>query len=298
MTALGKVLVFVNLVFSLLTVGLITVVFISRTNWKNGFDNLEKQLQVARADLATERDSKNAAQQQGSFNVKAVEKQLKAATDESTSLKAQLAEKSVKLTQTEQERDANKQLVEVGKEENKRLVAEQQNLQGQLQSRDKAIVDLKKDQIKFRDDAVKYELAFKSARERAEGLLAQLTDAMREVRVLRASGGGTGGGVAGGATAIPRTPPAEDVRGRVMSVDAAYNLATVSVGSDVGVVRGTSLQLYRLDAADPNKSLYLGELVITDARPKEAVGRIELAQKRYPIRPGDEVSSSLSRGSR
>ena len=40
MTVLGKILVFVNLVFSLVTAGLIVMVFTTRTNWNDAFKKL------------------------------------------------------------------------------------------------------------------------------------------------------------------------------------------------------------------------------------------------------------------
>src|SRR5262245_33978944 len=51
MTVLGKILVFVNLVFSLITGALIIMVFATRTNWKAGFDDLNKKYTVQQATI-------------------------------------------------------------------------------------------------------------------------------------------------------------------------------------------------------------------------------------------------------
>ena len=49
MGVLGKILVFVNLVFSLLTAGLIIVVFTTRSNWKDAYDKQSKNMAIVQA---------------------------------------------------------------------------------------------------------------------------------------------------------------------------------------------------------------------------------------------------------
>src|SRR5262249_9485477 len=51
MTTLGKILVFANLVFSLVTGALIIMVFSTRTNWKSGYDKLNKAFTVSEANV-------------------------------------------------------------------------------------------------------------------------------------------------------------------------------------------------------------------------------------------------------
>lgn len=292
MTVLGKILVFVNLVFALITMGLITMVFIARTNWRVGYESLEKQLQVARADLATERDSKQVALEQRAKDLKLAEEDLKKARAETEVVRGDLAATQTRLTAAERERDSAKAINETTKDENKRLIAEQQNLQGQLQKRDATIVGLNRDLLKYRDDATKYELAWRATTQRAELLLEQLTAARTQLRAMEATAGRPGGG----RSVLPNAqtlPPAEDVRGQIVEMDSARGLATVSVGSDVGVMPGTTLEIFRLDA-DPSKSLYLGTLQIISANSKSAVGRYTLVSSRYPLKKGDEVASRLS----
>src|SRR5262245_28325828 len=140
MTVLGKVLVFVNLVFALVTAGLITMVFIARTNWRVGYETLEKQLQVARADLATEQESKRLSQQRWALEQQTVEKNLAREREKTAQVEAQLAAEQTERAKAERERDAAKAINETTKEENKRLVTEQQFLQGQVRTRDTEIV--------------------------------------------------------------------------------------------------------------------------------------------------------------
>src|SRR5262245_66461902 len=52
MTAVGKILVFVNLVFSLLVGALVMMVYVARTNWAAGYDQMKKRADI----LNVERD--------------------------------------------------------------------------------------------------------------------------------------------------------------------------------------------------------------------------------------------------
>lgn len=77
MTALGKILVFFNLLFALVTGGLIVQVYLTRTNWKTGFDMAVADRNAAQAALNGE---------------KSVTRQNKAAFDAKvTELEAQIA---------------------------------------------------------------------------------------------------------------------------------------------------------------------------------------------------------------
>ena len=49
MGVLGKILVFVNLVFSLLTAGLIIVVFTTRTNWREAYNKIDTNIRIVQA---------------------------------------------------------------------------------------------------------------------------------------------------------------------------------------------------------------------------------------------------------
>src|SRR2546423_10645625 len=59
MTVVGKILVFVNLVFSLLTAGLIIMVYTTRTNWRDANTKLRDGMQVVQAQAAAERETKD-----------------------------------------------------------------------------------------------------------------------------------------------------------------------------------------------------------------------------------------------
>src|SRR5262249_10327003 len=87
---------------------------------------------------------------------------------------------------------------------------------------------------------------------REYGLLAVPEDYVRRGAVLL-------DGVSEGppAHASDKNPPAENVEGMVTKVDAQTGLVTVSVGSDDGVQKGNTLEVYRL-----NPAKYLGTVRI------------------------------------
>ena len=68
MTVLGKILVFINLVFSLLTGGLIVMVFLTRAQWNDAFKKQQDAYKIAVA--------------QAQADVKAVQDQVQATLDQ------------------------------------------------------------------------------------------------------------------------------------------------------------------------------------------------------------------------
>jgi hypothetical protein len=88
--------------------------------------------------------------------------------------------------------------------------------------------------------------------------------------------------------ATRRNPPAEDVAGSVKKTDRQSGYVTVSVGSDAGLSKGNTLEVYRLK---PEPS-YLGTIQILDVRPNEAVAR-PVDRLRGVIQVGDQVSSNI-----
>ena len=91
MTTLGKILVFVNLLFSLAVGALIILVFFARTNWKHSFDTLTKYYEISQANV------KSYAQEVKETK-DAYDKKIKDMDDS-------LNRKSAELTKVEKERD-------------------------------------------------------------------------------------------------------------------------------------------------------------------------------------------------
>jgi hypothetical protein len=87
--------------------------------------------------------------------------------------------------------------------------------------------------------------------------------------------------------ASDKNPPAENVEGAVTKVDAKTGLVTVSVGSDAGIVKGNTLEVYRL-----NPAKYLGTIRVLQVTPHEAVAQ-PVNRLLAPIQQGDKVASRI-----
>ncbi len=84
-----------------------------------------------------------------------------------------------------------------------------------------------------------------------------------------------------------KNPPAGDVEGVVKSVEEKGGLVTVSLGSDAGVAKGNTLEVFRL-----NPAKYLGTLRVVQVTAHEAVAQ-PVGRPVAPIQAGDRVASRI-----
>lgn len=289
MTALGKILVFLNLIFSLFIAGLMITTFITRTNWKNGYDAAKNARDVAQAQLKSEwelwqkeRDAltKTLTELDNKINVTV-------ASLAKEQERSKVAEEKLNkaLAATSGEVDNNK----LATAELERIKAERVSLQSQLTNLQVKLQDATKSSVTDRDKAVAADIAFKSVRERNDRLLEQIEQLNKTIQSQRFQNAGSSTEIVAGQ---PVKPIAEDVRGTITSTDTSTGLATISIGSDAGLSRNNVLQVYRLAPAPT----YLGTMQILSTRPHEAVGRFTPTSKRLPMQVGDEVASKVVGG--
>src|SRR5438445_5089732 len=106
MTTLGKILVFVNLVFSLITGALIVTVFVTRTNWKTARDNVARELEVVKADRKAWIADVDRIQNAKSSEIAALKNEVAAATDKANRLQRERDDNQLQLAR---EKDKNMQ---------------------------------------------------------------------------------------------------------------------------------------------------------------------------------------------
>lgn len=286
MGVLGKILVFINLVFSLLTAGLIIVVFSTRTNWKEANSKLEQNLQIVRAAAKAEVDATDEKIRQKDAECKALEREKKVAEaakgDTETKLKKALDD-ALAWERTHQGIQTN---VDAVTQELTRRKTEVEALQKLLGDRDKKISDIDLQMARLRDEKVQFEIQYKAAKEKIASLMSQTESLIRENSQLKSQLGNTQSAPTGPTT---KTAPPEDVRGTIKRVQG--DLATLSIGSDAGVNVNNVLQVYR-QSPSPE---YLGTVTILAVTPTEAVGRLA-GPKRNQVKIGDEVASQLLPG--
>jgi hypothetical protein len=282
MGVLGKILVFVNLVFSLLTAGLIIVVFTTRSNWKEAYDKQSKNMAIVQASAQA---SEAAAAEQVRLKDSEVQKlkgERKVAEDARAKTQEDLQKAQADLKALNDSFIKGSTNTDALTQELTRRKTELEALQKLLGERDQKISDIDLQMAKLRDEKVSYEIQYKAAKEKISGLMSQNETLTRENATLKAQLGSTSTQPSGG----PKTVPPEDVRGTVKRLDG--DMATISVGSDAGVSVGNVLQVYRL-RPQPE---WLCTITILAVTPNEAVGRLT-GPKRIQVKPQDEVAATI-----
>jgi hypothetical protein len=87
---------------------------------------------------------------------------------------------------------------------------------------------------------------------------------------------------------LVRRPPPDDVRGQVKAV-TPEGLVSISIGSDAGLLKGHTLEVYRTEP----KPQYLGVIQIVEVAPHEAVGKLLTPQFKKLVQPSDVVASRI-----
>lgn len=292
MTAIGKMLVFIVLVLSLMWNFLTLNAYVTRTNWRNEAKKYQdrageaalsatKMNELLTSERAAAQDARQALLQQ---------------TERGNAQVAQLArEREVLLAQfgaaftqaaanataaTTQDAVITTQGTQV------KTLADQDKLATKL------ISDLKLDREKASVEADQAKIAAEALRKQNEDLVGKVQRLTADNAAL-ARNGGRPGGVSDGLT-----PPApSDFRGTVTEV-GTDNLMAISGGVDHGLAVGMVLTVQRLTPT----GRYLGKLKLTEVHPKTAVGQFTpSAPSRDPAaRPkaGDEVVPATSTAAR
>jgi len=171
-----------------------------------------------------------------------------------------------------------------------RLLEETKGLAAAIKTREITILKIEEDNRNLRAAAIANENMSKALQVRNENLLQQLM----EIRQRIAADESGKGGAAVTATDPNRpNPPSVYVKGQIEKVDGKDGLVEISIGSDQGLKKYNTLEVYRLSP----KANYLGTLRVVEVYNHKAVGRLvrDSFIQRGPVRQGDIVASSLER---
>jgi hypothetical protein len=286
MTVVGKILVFINLIFSLVLGGLVTMVYVARTHWVDEYTKLGQRYQVALSSEQAYKDDAHRAATEADARVAAIKDQLKKALADldgqvaiNRDLREQLSAQSKKSTKSEAV--AGSSLKEIEKRQ-----ADVEQLKATLKAESDANNKLVLEKNALLDRAVAAEIQLRSAVDRANRLEGQLQEATKELVRSRSNSGAGGLARSGG-----KNPPPENVEGLIKSTDPASGLVTLTIGSDAGLSRGNTLEVYRLSSV-PHQSKYLGTIRILEVTPTQAVGQ-PTGRMTAPPQMGDRVSSHI-----
>jgi hypothetical protein len=315
MTAVGKILVFFVLIFSLIDGAFVVTVYISQTHWAAEYKDLKKRYEVADAsNAAYQTELKKASDYAKSFNdqvlrdgdlekaaglkdsddqptkLKKIKDVIKAALNDATVQKG-IADKAredlsaamQKLTASDAVATAKSAEVEKRQEESKLTRA---LLADETKKNLEAVVALGKEH----DQAVAQSILAKSAQVRLKQLEEENDHLAKDNQKL-AAGGPT---YTSAKPRETRNPPPENVQGRIRDVSPS-GLVRISLGSDVGLAKGNTLEVYRLNTQAPDLSKYLGRIKIIEVTATEAVAQ-PITKPSGPLQAGDQVSSQILGG--
>lgn len=153
-------------------------------------------------------------------------------------------------------------------------------LTGTARADDAEVNSLREEVAALRDKLVKTEVDLKLLQERNNRLEQRIQELEKENERLRKKGAAPDGG--------GTNPPPANVEGLVNAVDEKSGLVTITVGSDAGLAKGHTLDVYRLTPAPK----YLGQIELIDVRASEAVGK-PVGKAKDAIAKGDSVSSGV-----
>ncbi len=289
MTIVGKLLVFIVLLFCLVDLGLVLVVYMTRVNWQ---DLLKKEKTAHDADkanlLAYKQDRDNLYRQ----------------LQEGDSRWRYEHDRLVKLLEDEQElRKKQEETLNEEKKQKEALQAQNAVLVEEVKKRQKEVEQVRvalKDEIDKSVKLVKERnemLEQKTAAEISSRTLLDINRRLEEQGQALARDNARMKANLGTTTTVSTTgknPPPENIDGLIQKTDPS-GLVTITLGSDSGLLRGHTMEVFRIDQQNPARSKYLGTLRIIEVSPKEAVAQ-PMGRLLGPIKPGDTVASRIMGG--
>ena len=286
MTALGKILVFLVLVLSLVFNALVVNAYVARTNWQAAAVKSQKSAADAAASansmkavldetIAANEDAKRVLREERERLYNQVVALQAAVNQLDTANKEQLAAAARLNTQ-----------IDVLQANINRLTKQVDDYDKLLASKELQINTLTADANASRVAENKAKLEAAQEKQRAENF-AQIIQELRDrIADMERNGGRAG---AGGPRS-PGLPP--QFRGTVQKYERDGGYVTITPGLDAGVQVGAVMSVYRTRGVEGK---YLGKVTILSTDPKQAVGRFTAAnQRNQPApddlpRPGDEL---------
>lgn len=282
MTAVGKILVFVNLLFSLIVGGFIIMVFIARTNWADGYKKVNEYYKASEADNATLRVAVQDIRAKTSQEIDKLNAEIKKLQDDLAVKDGELRNLNAQLTAEKEKTVIGDASTTAVQEETKRREEEIKRFEAQVKTLNDRLFASIAEQTKLRDRSVAAEIENKTLKERNNQLALKIEEIAKENDRIRNPTATTGG-----ATMTAKNPPLESIEGVITKMDTQSGLLTLSIGSDAGLTKGHTLEVFRL-----NPAKYLGTVRIVDVTAHEAVAR-PMARPIGPIQKGDRVASKI-----
>jgi hypothetical protein len=288
MTTLGKILVFVNLVLSLLVGALIISTYVNRTDWHRAYNQLENEMKIATQNARTAESDKADTDKKVADLTAQMSRDADAHAKALDSVQAQLSQAKGQVVEEQARASQANANLEVVKQELTASQKEKDYLRDRVAQLDQTIQQQRLHVQESDNARVAAELDRQRVQGQNERLLAKLEEQTKELQASKQ--GGVSGTTGATTTSMTRRrTPAEDVEGIVKKTDAESGYVTLSIGSDAGLSKGDTLEVYRLQ---PQPS-YLGLVEILAVRADQSVAK-PVTRMNGVIQVGDRVSSRVA----
>jgi hypothetical protein len=292
MTAVGKILVFVNLVFSLIVAALVVTIYMTQTRYAAELKKSEANNQVLVASFQASQEENQRVAAAAAAQVAEANTRAKNAEAERDYQAGLVKDRDRDLAQLRGKNNQNDAVTTASQVEVTRRQADTEKLRETLKKETDENARLVNENNKVLQRAVAAEIQFRAVSERADRMEKEMQRLAQDNARLKANVGGGTTVARGGVNA--KNPPAENVEGLVKAYDPASGLMTLTIGTDAGVTKGNTMEVFRL-AAVPSQSKYLGTIRIIEAGHNYAVGQA-VGRMLAPPQVGDRVASRILGG--
>jgi hypothetical protein len=281
MTFVGKILVFVIMVFAVIGLALSSAVFVAHTDWKDKTTKAQGEIQKLKTALNEANDKTAAAEKDLDAAKKKHEADIQQLNGEIANLNEQTKKAEAQATESRNTLGATMRNAQLALEEANAKKAETDQLRVLKSAVEKQANDYKLRQTELLDRIHELERMLETSKAHEKDLrdrVSGLSSALRERGFPDDPALYKGLGA---------PPPVE---GEVTRVDKGNHIIEISIGSDDGLVPGHELSLFRTTP----RAEYLGRVKITSVDPDQAVAKVvghTIQGKK--ILEGDHVSTTL-----
>lgn len=293
MNTVGKILVILNLVFALITGGFLVIDFATRTNWKNSYEQLKRDTDVMGVNSGQLPALVAKLNNELTLARTEVDKAKQDLVDAEVAAKIKIENYKIERDEAVNKTTAAELITKVAQAEAIRMKEEIKGIVATISKREQDIAELQRQNKQLRTDNINMTVQTKSMQDRNEVILEEHQKVLKQLAKYQAGvAPATEGNIVRDANQA--NPPSTFVRGKIETVDPAdKGLVRISLGSDNGLQKNQTLEVYRMDP----RPQYLGMIRIVETDHHRAVGRLmssSLASSRVALREGDIVASSLS----
>ena len=289
MSFLGKILVVVQVVLTILFMAFAGAVSATHESWKAQRDKVAKDLAQRDLELRDEQSRAQATEQKLQTDLAAAKQEAALKDADNRDLKGRLDTLTAEYDQVKAAAAVKTQLAGIAAEDNEARQEEAVRLREVLEKRREAYDSLVGTYKKLVDDNIELAKTF-------EILKIDLETALKDKATLEQIL------VANKLSADPKSyaslrPQPPLVKGRVLeaskSREGRTELVAISLGSDDGLNRGDTLTVYRSGLAKNEAPKFLGKIEIVSLEPDSAVGMVVDKSKNSLIPEGDDVTTGL-----